>query len=455
MNGKKLLQAMDGIDDAFVKEAMAERKPRRRWLPALAACLAAVLLIGLLLPQQLSGTGDLLIPQLQSVDLSRVSIALRWEGAVPEENGKTSVVSPQAYFHLNPVIVARAVEVLPETYEDLPTYGAEIIRRWRIFRLEILDPLDSGLTGDIWFALPEEYYQDLTAWDTLLLSMQLQGLDHTLQDPETATLKTFDRLYYDPIPYHGNTVAFTEGVFDESLWSQGLWRDPRWFPTSAYKDLTRTLNSLIVHRGSTLEEALAEIEVRRAESGYTPPDPTVPQAVLNAMDSLDDSFLGTGFRLRAEDEYKIPYLEYTRYLGGCMTNEYVLIHPQTGEILRSDSRFEAADLEKLPDLYAYMMDLDWDTFELVPDEDRGQLLYRAMYGWYEKTADGVLAFVKVVWYHESERAYVVYDDLYLQVTLQGADALTRQQMRDLLGESNANIPRYDDKEGPIHMLWKY
>ncbi len=80
-------------------------------------------------------------------------------------------------------------------------------------------------------------------------------------------------------------------------------------------------------------------------------------------------------------------------------------------------------------------------------------LYWEVRGWYEKTRDGVRAFIKVTWYHESKQAILVYDDLFLEVTLEGVQSRTRQEMVDILGRFNGNVP-HDHKEGPIHLIWK-
>ncbi len=459
MKGENLLHAMDGIDEAILEKSInTTKKPRQRaWLPAIAACLALILGIGLLWPKAPASLYQL--PQVRPLENagSHSILGLRYEGTEPQDTGKFTVVSPQDLFHQSPVVLARAVEVLPDVYASIPAYGLGSIYRWRIFKLEIIDPLDSGLEGPLWFGIPEGYYQDLTAYDSLLLSLSLQGFDHTLKNTTSGSLQAFDRFYADPIPYHGDTVAFTDGIFDESLWSQGYWADPPYFYFSAYKDLDRELNTLIVHRGSTVEDALAVIEARRSEPDFVLRDNYVlSPAAQAAMDSLDPDFIGTG--LAWGPDYKERYLEYTRYIGGCLTNEYVLIHPETGEMLYSDARFEAGDLEGLPDLRAFTEELVLDAQPLPPDEIRGQLLYRAAYAWYEKTEKGVLAFVKVVWYHDSldtRQAYVVYDDLYLAVTLEGAQVCSRQEMASLLGPGNDNLDYFADLEGTIHMLWKY
>ncbi len=468
MKGNDILQAMDSIDEAIVAECMEAKRPGLRWLPALAACLAVILLVGILLPRspvQLSQPSQSTqpIPSTQPTQpgpvVTPLQMAFRWEGAMPQANSQNMVIAPQYYFHRYPVVVARAVEVLPDTYEELPTCSTSEIKRWRIFRMEVLDPLDSGLTGEFWFGLPEEAYQDLTAWDTLLLSLRVRYLDLSLRNTGSNSLETFEAFCRDPNPDHGDIVAFKDGVFDDQLWRHTLWADPPFFPTSAYWELLRGNNSLIVGFGSTLEDALAVIEERRAQSGDTPTDLTVPDAVLTAMESLDDSFLGTGVQYKLENKVSVPYIYYTRYIGGCATNEYALIHPKTGEIHYSDTRFTDADLENLPDLAAFVQALDWDDLELTPFEKRGERLYRSAFGWYQKTEDGVLAFVKVTWYHastEGGKMSVVYDDLFLQVTADGTEVMTRQQMLGILGMGHALMPPYfHTEEGPIHLRWMY
>ncbi len=458
MKGKDLLYALDGIDESILKKNMEQQRKQLPgiWIPAIAACLALLIGIGLLWPRILENPYAFLQAKPLDPAINFQHIGLRYEGTEPQDTGKVSVISPQSLFHEYPVVLARAVKVLPEVYAPLPTYGTGHIVRWRIFQLEIIDPLDSGLEGPLWFGLPEDYYQDLTAWDTLLLSLHLQGYDYTLYDTENGNLKTFERFYADPIPYHGDTVAFTDGVFDESLWNHGLWADPPYFPFSAFEELDRAANALIVRRGATLEDTLIIIEQRRAEADFKMRgNYLLSPAAQSAMDSLDPSFLSTGFDWG--QNYKERYIKYTRYVAGCPTNEFVLIHPETGEVIRSESCFGAADLENLPDLGSFVAELDLDALQLEPDEIRGRRLYRAAYGWYEKTGDGILAFVKIIWYHEStdtRQAYVVYDDLFLTVTLDNTEARSRQEMQALLGKGNDNLDWFDDREGPIHMLWK-
>ncbi len=446
MKGEDLLKAMDGIDEGILAETMKEKKPRRWLLPALAACLALV--IGI---TALAQPGAANIPRLDPAN-SLNGVALRVEGQEPQETGKAMYVSPQGYFHTSPVVVARAVEVLPDVYQDMPEYGETQLVSWRIFRMEVVDSLDSGLSGSFWFGIPVEYDQDLTAWDTLLLSLQVRGYAYTLRNTADGSLRELDCFFADGSPHHGDIVAFQEGVFDESLWSQGLWADPLYVPWSAYEELDREHNTLIVHRGSTLSEALAEIQARRSQADYVESTVAVPSPqALAAMESLGEGYVGTGMQWGYREEP--DHVQFTRYLGGCPTNEYALVNLETGEVIYSEVRFMAEDLEDLPDLSAYMDTLDLDSLELVPDADRGELLYRAVYGWYEKTPQGVKAFVKVTWYHDSTKAIVVYDDLFLQVSLEGVRQRTRQEMTQLLGEGNPNLPWYT-QEGPIHKMWK-
>ncbi len=450
MRGEDLLQALDDLPEDILNKNI--KPPRRRlWIPALAACLALVIGLGALLWPRTPDT-TLSIPRLDPAN-SLNGLGFRAEGQEPEAGGKVSVIAPQGYFHKCTVVVVRAVEALPDVYEDMPAYAPGQIRRWRIFRLEIVDALDSGLTGDLLYAIPEAYYQDLTAWDTLLLSIAQNLLDYTLKNTTDGSLLTLESLYVDGSPYHGEIVAFRNGVFDESLWSKGLWADPPYFPFSAYQELDREGNCLIVRRGSTLEEALAVIEARRAESDHRVPLVNLSVQALAAAESMEEAFVGTGYKW--DPAYQHRYLGYTRYIGGCPTNEYATIDPQTGEVCYSEVRFTPEDLEALPDLSAYMDTLDLSSLELPYDADRGALLYRAVYGWYEKTETGVRAFVKVTWYHESSEALVVYDDLFLEVTLEGVQVRSRMEMRDILGQENENLPHFITKEGPVHLMWKY
>ncbi len=343
-------------------------------------------------------------------------------------------------------VVARATEEYPGIRETLPAYGSIHTQRYRLFRMQVLDPLESGLAGDFFYLLPAHLAGDLTAYDALLISM-------TQLPPRTVLrcdgqLTAYDYLFTDAEghPELGNIIAFSDGVFDESLWQDRSW-------IYGYQFAKSMLDSgdeyLLVARGSTLEEALA----RRRLMGISG-----NPAALRHPDFTDEA-AREAYAYLAPFENGIfassdsPWTGYgcytaTRYIGGCPTNEWVSIHMETEEVTRSPVRFEAADIEGLPNLGLYIEGLDLASLRpqhMEPEKASGA---RTAMGWYEKTEDGrVFSIVRVAWYYsesgydEDDHHYYYrgyYDETFILLDKTGDRVVSREELIALIGE-NPNI----------------
>ena len=90
-------------------------------------------------------------------------------------------------------------------------------------------------------------------YDALLISMTQLPKNSVLRNGDMLT--SIDYIFIDPqrCPELGNIIAFTDGVFDESLWQDRSWLYGYQF---AKHRLDENDETLLVSRGSTLEEAL-------------------------------------------------------------------------------------------------------------------------------------------------------------------------------------------------------
>ena len=263
----------------------------------------------------------------------------------PNGNNTTSSTPPVFGFSTSEInVVAKAVKELGE-YEALNEYGSTKTKQYRLFLMEVIDPLQSGLDGTFYYALPAHLKGDLTQYDALLIAMSQRPKNFVLRNG--GSLTAFDYLFGDHYdqPELGNMIAFTDGIFDESLWQDRSWR-------YGYQFAKRLLNENrgMARRGSTLEEVLQRRQERMEKTKQVKHIAFQTEAAQQLMDYLKP--YENGVFAPVGDSWVTDYWsEYwvRRYINGCPTNEWYQIDYETEEVEASEYRFEDADFEKLPD----------------------------------------------------------------------------------------------------------
>ena len=292
-------------------------------------------------------------------------------------------------------VVAKAIEELG-IYETLNEYGSTRTHSYRMFAMQVIDPLQSGMetgmAGTFFYLLPAHLKGDLTQYDALLISMTQLPKNFVLRGGDALTANEY--IFADPQdhPELGNIIAFTDGVFDESLWQDRSWRYGYQFAQYQLDKTEYMLYELLVYRGSTLEEALQRSQAQIEEWGEWAKHVTVKhydfqtEAAQQAMVYVKPFENGIFVPDRINQNYRIR-----RYINGCPTNEWIYITYDTETATYSDYRFEDADFENLPDLSAYITSLDLSQIAPQHTDPEGKLLiYNSAVGWYEKTENGVL-----------------------------------------------------------------
>ncbi len=364
----------------------------------------------------------------------------------------------------NPILVARAVEVLPHTYENLPEYALIGTGRYRILKMEVIEPLYSGMSGTFYLCLPHNRYCDLTVYDCMIMALQPAGnLYRDLQTNELTSISPLFRLSTE----RWDVLPFTDNIFDESLWEHDGWRhiydevkyalDPE-VRESAYCPWYQQW--LVVCHGSTYAEAVSELVRLREAYLATVSDPeyydikVAPHfesaEALAVMDYVK-SFENGAFDLWMGGTYFHAY----RYINGCPTSEFISVYLRDGvEVVEySAYPFEESDMAELPNLADYVASLDLSTITPPHIDTSIEGLkqgYCSAAGWYEKTADGVMCMVKIHWIYYTGKDYyptsVYQDDLYIRVTADGTEMLTREEATALLGEDCIYISRFEQGE---------
>lgn len=454
------MKTYEEMAQSALSRGKAIRKQRKKTntilfgaLSALAVCCVVILLIfsiGGKGPNPDPGTGPLNYGQISylSVD-NKIGINKTGKGfqyiagtQKPGGSGPSSAPPRFEFQHGYIHVVAKAINEVG-VYETLNAYGSTQTHSYRVFAMQVIDPLQSGmeigLAGTFFYLLPAYLQGDLTQYDALLISMTQLPKNFVLRGGDALTAN--DYIFVDPqhCPQLGNIIAFTDGVFDESLWQDRSWRYGYQF---AKHQLDENDDMLLVSRGSTLDEALQRRKAQIEEWGEWAKHATVKHydfqtdAAKQVMDYVTP--FENGVFVPAGNSYAYVV---RRYINGCPTNEWIRIDMEDETVTTSDHRFEDADFEKLPDLSAYITSLDLSQIAPQHTDPSGKILiFNSAVGWYEKTEIGVYSIVRIAWRYFEEDDYYTeyYDETFILLDETGDHIISREELIELIGD-NQNI----------------
>ncbi len=403
------------------------------------------------------GVGAPKLPQGDIVILdssSKISVtvngtAAKYTGSEPEEG---YIAAPRVGFNEEGIVlVAKAIEELTTSYRALSDYGSVYSRDYRIFVMKVIDPLESGMIEDFYYALPAELSGDLMKYDFLLLTMDHMGNDYVLEDAERGLLTSFNMLFdsYES-PELGNIIPFTNGIFDETLWQNEGW-------DFGYQFIGPILDAgeasdLLVTRDSPIGDAITRLygkwEEKKAAYAargevYLPRMPKdLDYEFAEAREAAEFvKPFENGVFIANNSSPNSTRMQYRRYIGGCPTNEYIIIDTNTEAVRYSEMRFDDEDFKALPDIAAYIGSIDLSSVQPQnTDTDGKKLLFNSANGWYEKTESGVYAIVKISWlYVEENDSFIRYmDESFILLEKERARLISREELIALIGE-NRNI----------------
>jgi hypothetical protein len=273
--------------------------------------------------------------------------------------------------------------------------------------------------------MPEYYFVDMTAYDSLIISMVQEGAENyviknvTRNRIEVLPLFPFRDHSYEPVL--GNMIAFTDGIFDESLWESTNWRYGYQWGKHYLDDPDEAAYPLMVRRGGTEAEAIENI---KSEIGQS-------KGVYSNIVSLNFQSEAA----REALEYVKPFengvfeqsiapnrdgIKFRRFINGCQTEETVTIRFETEEVVYSDVRYTAEDIKNLVNVAAGVADKAKEYAEVLPvpphtDPNGKKLMCLNVFGWYAKVDGKIYGIIKTAWRYENpDDMYVqYYDDLYL------------------------------------------
>ncbi len=341
------------------------------------------------------------------------------------------------------VVKARVNELLPGFFCKLGSAA-----KYRLICFETLEVIHGeGIPDYFLYLMPADLVdEDMSVYDDFVISMAQLGIEgYTLRDPETGgVFSGYAPVFGDAqsSPELGNVIAFTDGVFDESLWQNESWRYGYQFARFL---LDEESDELVVRRGGTVEETEARIrEEIRAERELRGDLYQVPKAYAyrdlsdEAKAALGNFERGVFTQTRMDD-----ILRFRRYIHGCEANEIIEIDLVTGKATTLGATFTESDqVVHLPTCMSLLI----DAYAAEPPESphvdpADKELYSLwLEAWYVKRDAEIYGVIKTGWLYTAEsdegRPHAYRDEGFLLFDTQTPEGrpVTREELIGLIGE---------------------
>lgn len=364
-----------------------------------------------------------------------------WGGLVPVDTSGFAIscelieVLPARYLiPVNTSMIYTHYASYPQEYYSSHTF--------RLLKMKSLSmPWGRGMENDseFFFLLPESYLCDFSKYESFLFSYLAQrAYDYfVLYNQDTSSYESFSLPLFEMKSSPSDILAFDEnGIFDVSLWTAN----------EAWSSITQTKrqkieDGLLDIVGSSRSEIEASLEDKYDYQVYSlsPLQGEAFEAFNYCRNPENGLYLPILFKVLHERDHQSYHefrMFFRRFIGGYPTNE-TLDFRSYERVSKSDMKFTESDLNTLPDLASALKQVSesYHQGKLTPphiqDLSDKTLSSYGIFGWYEKTENGVLGIVRVSWkYTQTQGNNTFYDDQYFVIT---SDAKTAQSIdRDTL-----------------------
>lgn len=443
-----IMDALTDVDEDLIAqaEAICPKRPWKAWIAA-AAALAILVSTIFQFPRK-----DTIPPSnLYAQDFITHPASPYEQGYIGNPynekaptNITASVISP---FRM--ALTAKVIEVLPDTYQLVGQQQGD----FRLVRMRFIRALNTDCEGQYFYCMiTEDQATSLNVFSTVVLN-RMKQYGHSNHILYNATQDCLTALDF-PLIGGGNIFAFQYGLLDYSFPGTAEYIEEQ---NKYFKSRRRHLSY-----PPTLEEFEIYLCGKHvggvSETIYETPK-VVNQKIADALEYVRP--FENGIFIPSIDapawSYRNDEILYRRYVNGYPTNEAILITPSdmyiqeatpNGEelidlehVVTYGSRFSDEDLKELPDLTKALEKVtqDFDAGLITPGhienwEDM-EFISHSIFGWYDKTDEGVYGVIRVSWcyhgYRENNRSDVFRDDQYFLVEL-GSDTLRPIEHDELL-----------------------
>lgn len=375
--------------------------------------------------------------------------------------GGTANAPPAIQFYGGGFAVrVKVVQNYPDLYYRLDNNPKHRPTAYRLILMQTMEILvGCDVPQSFLYLIPEHLFVDMSVYDSLLISMSQLGAERyvlkngTKNTMESVSLPVFCNR--EDHPELGSIIAFTGGVFDESLWQTPSWKYGYQF--ARYELEHPESSRLIVKRGSTEHDVISAIG---RHPGQGPAVLTLSFAAPEAAEALAYTAPreNSVFAQRITNNGFGVVFVFTRFIGGCQTEETVTIAAETGEVTYSDVRYGEDDLHSLasPDLLTAVLAEKAAAYgketPTPPHTDPAGKTLQSLhaYAWYVRADGKVYGVIRTSWlYLDNENRYLsYYDDAYTLVDPAAAAVadVTRDELVKLVGTRNVYTGQYGTVE---------
>ena len=460
--------------DNKLQRQMSKTNSKKLWLRfgAIAACVILVLSAMLVAPMlHYDGSGGITppndtssppedtLPPPESIEYSPIKLDAtvspeRLNGSNLEfvigsslATDSTSSYHPNYGFNTDHFIVkAKVVKNYPDIYYKLDVSSEYKPSAYRLIRFETVDVIQGeNVPKYFLYLIQNDTYVDMSVYDSLIISMEQLGAEkYVLKNDIQDKVEFFDIPVfadYQNSPELGNIIAFSDGIFDESLWQNESWKYGYQFAQiwcgNTESEVVARINEHIEHKIWPMNPYLITLDFKT-------------QAAKDALEYVEP------FKNGVFSQYISPYgadklIVFRRFINGCQTEETISINIVTEEVIYSEVKYTPEDMAQMENLSLYLLVKSREYAYQTPapphtDTEGKKLLSLGLYAWYVKADGKIYGVIKTVWRYAEENKYAVqyYDDAYILYNMTDSTAvkISRDALIKIVGNRNVYTGEY-------------
>ena len=364
-------------------------------------------------------------------------------------------VPPKFEFSSGIAVKAKVFKNYPDKYYKLDVSSEYRPTAYRLIQMETIEVISGENVPQYFlYLIPEYVYVDMSVYDSLLISMSQIGFEnYVLKNATQNRMESFELLMfadYQDNPELGNIIAFTDGIFDESLWQNETWLFGYQF-ARYYLDNPKAGN-LVVFRGDSESTVISAIKARYPVDYREPYVITLNFNTQEAKDAIEYvKPFANGVFSQTYWPYNGNELVFRRYINGCQTEETIRIDLDTEEVTYSEVRYSKEDMEQIENISAHLSQKASEYAEQLPtpphtDPEGKELLCLNLYAWYAKVDGKLYGVVKTAWRYQEADNYFhqYYDASYVLYDMSAGTAaeISRDSLVAIIGDRNVNMRKY-------------
>ena len=473
MTNKNIYISLGGLDPELVMKAApaekVQKKKRNTWVKwaSMAACIALIISAVIVVPMLReddfvvdppSHTPIIFDANVSPEQLNGSSLEFIVGSSLSISGGAADSEPPKFEFAGGLMVKARVVKNYPDLYYKLDVSSERRPTEYRLIQMETVDVIcGKNIPKYFLYLIPSHLYVDMSIYDFLFISMsQLGTKNYVLRNGTQNQMECFEIPIfadYQDHPDLGNIIAFSDGVFDESLWQNKSWIYGYQF-ARYYLDNPK-YSDLVVKRGASERKVLSAINKRLDDwYGDKHPERSLITLDFSTEEAKEVVKYVSPFKNGVFSQqlyYNQNLIIFTRYINGCQTEETIKIDLLTEEVTYSEVSYTKEDMEQIENISVQLSKKAKEYAEELPipphtDPEGKTLMCLNLYAWYVKVDGKLYGVIKTAWRYEEKADYNIeyYDDAYVLYDMSAGTAadISRDDLVNIVGERNVYMGEY-------------